>query len=130
MGYIDIAKGRVIEYDRELIEELEAVYGGSVGVALSYLTKPPKRYYFRVNVLRISPGDLLDEMRSLRYEVYVDEMFSEALWFPVRGPQKLSEEKCRVIVDKRTAESVMLGANVYAPGVIRFVDCTRPGDYV
>ncbi len=130
MDHTSTTKSIVIEYDSKLIKELKTVYGKSVNVALNYLTKPPERYYFRVNVLRISPGDLLDEMRSLGYEVYVDEMFSEALWFPVRGPQKLSEEKCQVIVDKRTAESVMLGANVYAPGVIRLVDCTRPGDYV
>ena len=119
--------GSVLDYDEGLVEELRRVYGASVCTALEALTRPPSQYYFRVNRLRVEPGELLDEMRGEGFEVYMDEFWEEALWIPVRGPRVLRDPGCRVVVDKRAAESVMLGAHVYAPGVVRFEDCAVPG---
>ncbi len=122
--------GRLLDYDEGVVSELRRVYGPALPAALSSLLEPPRRYYFRVNVLRVEPGQLLDEMREEGYEVYMDEVFEEALWIPVRGPAVLRDPGCRVVVDKRAAESVMLGAHVYAPGVVRVEDCARPGGEV
>ncbi|KSW11512.1 hypothetical protein CF15_01330 [Pyrodictium occultum] len=115
-------------YDEGLLGELERVYGRhGLPRLLEALAAPPSRYYFRVNTLRADPGELLDEMRKEGYPVHRDELLEEALWIPVEGPARLRDPGCRVVVDKRAAESVMLGAHVYAPGVVRLEDCARPG---
>ncbi len=117
-----------LNYDEGLIRELESVYGGrGLRVLLESLLSPPRRYYVRVNRLRAEPGELLDDMRSSGLRVYMDEFWEEALWLPVEGPRRLEDTGCQVVVDKRTAESVMMGANVYAPGVLRVEDCVRAG---
>jgi 16S rRNA (cytosine967-C5)-methyltransferase len=118
----------VFVYDERLLADLRRVYGRwGLPVLLESLSRPPVRYYFRVNRLRVEPGVLLDEMRDAGYEVYMDELWEEALWLPVRGPFPVRDLGCHIVVDKRTAESVMVGANVYAPGVVRVEDCARPG---
>lgn len=127
---MDSVSDKLLDYDEGVLSELRRVYGSSLKAALSSLLEPPRRYYFRVNVMHADPGSLLDEMRSEGYEVYMDEVFEEALWMPVRGPAVLRDPGCRVVVDKRAAESVMLGAHVYAPGVVRVEDCVRPGSEV
>ncbi|MET1101855.1 MAG: PUA domain-containing protein [Pyrodictiaceae archaeon] len=90
--------------------------------------KPPSRYYFRVNTLRIDPGSLLDELRGEGYTIFRDEEIEEALWAPIEGPFELPRDvDCKVVVDKRTAESVLLGANVYKPGIVAVDKCLKPG---
>jgi len=115
-------------YDELLLRELRQVYGWH-GLArfLEAVRRPPTRYYVRVNTLRADPGNLLDEMRAKGYRVFRDEYFDEALWFPVKGPNRLIDPGCYIVVDKKAAESIMMGAHVYAPGVRRIDDCVRPG---
>ncbi len=124
---IHVDVGRVLLYDNELLDELRRVYGHSLHVLLTALTAPPRRYYFRVNVLRREPGVVLDEMRAEGYRVYMDEHWGEALWLPVVGPQRIQLHDCMIVVDKRAAESVMMGANLYAPGVVKVENCVAPG---
>ncbi len=116
----------MFEYDEGLLNELREIYNDSISDVLESLTRPPPRYYVRVNVLRVSPDVVLDMLRGEGYSVYRDEYLSEALWFPVEGPNGLPEDvDCRVFVDKRTAESILLGANLYAPGVVEAEPCAR-----
>ena len=89
--------------------------------------RPPTRYYVRVNKLRIDPGELLDDMREAGLRVYRDEFFEEALWLPVKGPNRVRDTGCYIVVDKRAAESIMMGAHVYAPGVKKVDECVRAG---
>ncbi len=108
--------------------EVGRVYGGAVDSYAAGVCRPPRRYYFRVNVLRGEPGVVLDELRGLGLRVYRDEFMDEALWLPVEGPFRVpGDAPCRVLVDKYTAESVLLGADVYAPGVVGFDGDCRAG---
>jgi len=110
----------LLSYDEGVIKELRRVYSCSIETILQSLTQPPNRYYVRVNILRVDSSWLAERLREIGFEVYVDEFIDEALWFPVEGPQELDLDgiDCRIVVDKFTAESVYIGANVYAPGVI------------
>ncbi len=120
-----------LEYDEGLLAELERLTGGKGGLRslLSGICRPPPRLYIRVNTLRVEPGELLDRLRSRGLRVYRDEHLEEALWFPVEGPYRVPLVEKRVVVDKRTAESVLLGAHVYAPGVVS-AEGVRRGDEV
>jgi 16S rRNA (cytosine967-C5)-methyltransferase len=124
---IPVSRVSKLEYDKELLDELGRVYGKGLNALLMSLQMPPRRYYFRVNTLRVDPGVLLDDMRANGYRVYFDEFWEEALWLPVSGPNNVNDNGCRIVVDKRTAESVMMGANVYAPGVLYVDECVAPG---
>ncbi len=117
----------MISYDEQLLSDLRKVYSDKLGEFLSSLSRPPSRYYVRVNLLRTSREEVRRLLESDGVEVYYDELFEEALWIPVRGPVELEEPKCKVFVDKRTAESVMLGANVYAPGIVKLEKCADVG---
>ena len=120
-----------LEYDERLLDELRLLAGSlhSLYSLLSSICRPPPRLYIRVNTLRVEPGELLDRLRSRGLRVYRDEHLEEALWFPVEGPYRVPIVEKRVVVDKRTAESVLLGAHVYAPGVVS-AEGVRRGDEV
>ncbi len=105
-------------YDSKLIEALERVYGGEVIKFLEGLTKPPTRYYVRVNTMRASVEDVVKGLRSRSIDVYRDEFVDEAIYFPVRGPNEVPTATKYVIADKRASESVMMGSDLYVPGVL------------
>ena len=118
---------RQLSYDSGLLEELSRVYGSALPRALEALLEPPTRYYLRVNVLRASPERVLDSIREMGVRAYLDEVVEEALWLPVeRGEAPRDGWDCVIVVDKRAAESVLVGANVYGPGVVAVEgDCRR-----
>ncbi len=125
-------KLRWLDYDERLLDELRRVYGSALNVALRWLLRPPERYYVRTNTAKTGPGYVLDWLRSNGFEAYVDEVVKEAVWVPVKGPNRVrSGLPCRIFVDKKAAESIMLGANVYAPGVIDVEgSCSKGADAV
>ena len=125
---IDLNK--LFNYDSELIKCLSRIYGDRLRDFLTSILYPPKRYYIRVNVLKISPGELIDILRSKGFDVYRDEYIDEALYFKIQGPFNIPLVDKVVVVDKYTAESVYLGANVYAPGVVGISEGVRKGDEV
>ncbi len=97
--------------------DLEEVYGSYLNDFLESLKRPNPRLYLRVNTLKVSREELLERLPQFM----PDEDFPEAIYVPVEGPKKLEMRESYVVVDKRTAESVMLGANVYRPGVKKVV---------
>ena len=90
---------------------------------------PVRKYYVRINTFKTSAGELLDKLREKGLEVYSDLRIPDAVFFPVKGPFKIPIAKKSIIVDKFTAESVIQGADLYAPGVVRG-DNIKPGDEV
>lgn len=78
-----------------------------------------KRYYVRVNTLRTTPEEVKRRLAGRGFDVSQDEAITEALWVPVRGPFEVAMHPKKVMVEKFTAESVLQGANVYGPGIVR-----------
>ncbi|MEM3225923.1 MAG: RsmB/NOP family class I SAM-dependent RNA methyltransferase [Saccharolobus sp.] len=95
------------------MSDLKNVYGDYLKDFLDSLTKPNPRLYVRVNLLKTSVENILAKLPQFKQ----DEDFPEAIYANVKGPNAISIHENKVIVDKKTAESVMLGANVYRPGV-------------
>lgn len=119
-----------VEIDRALYAHLlEYMPDSEIDAMFRAIVKPPSRYYVRVNTVKISPGELAKRLSARGLEVYRDEHFEDALWMPVRGPFRIPSARKAVVVDKRAAESVMLGADLYAPGVVK-TDCVRQGEEV
>lgn len=102
----------------ELINALRKVYGNDIEGFLDSLSIPPSRYYVRVNTLRTTVEEVISRLRSRGIDAYRDENIPEAIYFPIRGPYDVPTSNKVVIADKRAAESVMLGADLYIPGVL------------
>lgn len=81
------------------------------------IKRPNSRFYLRVNTLKIHTEEILSSLTDFKR----DEDFPEAIYTEVKGPFKLEEYETKVVVDKKTAESAMLGANVYSPGIKKII---------
>ena len=105
------------------------VFGSEAEETLQALTFPVSEYFVRCNSNKISPDELKHRLKDRGVLVNQHPMIEEALGFPVEGPFDVPAYSRNIVVDKRTAESVLQGANVYAPGII---DCNsmREGDEV
>lgn len=109
--------GHHLYYDVGLAEVLDS-RAGPLCRLLDSLTKPAPRLYVRVNTYRVSVGEYLDLLRSYGFNFYVDEEVGEAIWAPVEGPFKINIYDKVVVVDKRAAESILMGSDLYTPGVL------------
>ena len=106
-----------LNYDDFVLEDLRKVYGSYLNEFLNSLLVPNSRLYVRVNTLKTSVDNVLKILDFLKR----DEDFEEALYVKLKGPNKIEEHETKVIVDKKTAESVMMGADVYKPGVKKII---------
>jgi len=117
------------KYSWDTLQELLRVYGSGLEEVLRALRSPGRRYFVRVNTLKTTPEDAKARLAKKGFQVSQHEAIPEALWVPIQGPFEVSTHPKKVMVEKFTAESVLQGANVYGPGVVR---CSklRVGDIV
>ncbi len=117
-GLIEIVRGIFI--DRELYKHLlEYFTDRELENMFVQVRRPTSRYYIRVNTRKIDPYELYLEMRRRGFKIHIDEHLREALWFEVEGPNRIPSARKIVVADKYAAESVYVGANLYAPGVVK-----------
>lgn len=105
-----------------VFHEISRVYGSMTEHLLRSLKKPPKRLYARVNTLKASRLEVLEMMKREGIEAYVDEYVDDAIYFEIEGPFDLFcdlDKDKYIVVDAKTAVSLMLGANLYRPGVVK-----------
>lgn len=108
-----------VRIDRELYNELlQYLSDKEIEEIMASIKRPPRRYYIRANTARISIDELIKRL-SRRFPVHRDEYLEEALWIPVEGPFEVPSAKKIVVAEKRAAESVYMGADLFAPGVLK-----------
>lgn len=117
------------ELDKKLENIFRRVYGGFFNKILESLYKPSMKLYARVNTMYISREELIKRLRSKGYEVYPDPYVEDAFYFNVKGPFEIDMLSKKIYVDKIGAEAIMIGANLYAPGITDY-DNFRKGDKV
>jgi len=104
------------------IEVMAEVFKGDLVRAIESLRRPGPRYFLRANTLKVSAGELAARLGSLGVPIYRHECLDEAIYMNVEGPLAIPDVGKRVVVDKYAAESVMQGAHVYAPAILK---CSR-----
>jgi 16S rRNA (cytosine967-C5)-methyltransferase len=109
---------RIYRFSSDVIKALKEVYQMDLEKVLQSLKTPGKKYYFRVNTLKADLNEVFKNLRSKGFQVEMDENIPEAFYVPVEGPFDIPIFNKHVVVDKFTAESVLQGAHVYAPGII------------
>lgn len=107
------------KFSEDTLRELLRVYGSELETVVRALRSAGKRYYVRSNALRTTPEEVIAKLSRRGFDVSHDDVIPEALWVPVQGPFEVPTHQKKVMVEKFTAESVLQGANVYAPGVVR-----------
>jgi 16S rRNA (cytosine967-C5)-methyltransferase len=95
---------------------IRSVYGEAADRVVKALSSPSSWYTVRVNTLKSSVDRVEENFRSLGFEVKILADLDVVL-VKVLGPFDVPELQKKMVVDKLTAEAVMVGANVYAPGV-------------
>jgi 16S rRNA (cytosine967-C5)-methyltransferase len=107
---------------------IRSVYREATNEVVEALSSPGSWYTVRVNTLRSSVERVEESLRSLGFEVRALADFDVVL-VKVLGPFDVPELQKKIVVDKMTAEAVMVGANVYAPGV-KSMEGVDKGDVV
>jgi len=104
-------------------------YGKRTERILAALKTPPGRFSIRVNLLKSRTEDVVDflEREGIKVELHKD--LDEVLFLKVKGPFKLPQVDKFVVADKKAAESVLMGAHLFAPGVLQAKGVLR-GDKV
>lgn len=121
---------RCFRYDEKLFEEMKNMYGDCLSSLFRALRTPGKRLYIRLNTLIKPAQEIYDTLRSRGLKVFKNKYLEEAIYFEVEGPFKIPVEDNIVIVNKKAAESVYLGAHVYAPGVLKVSKNLKKNSYV
>jgi len=105
-------------FSADVVKLTAEVYGSETPAVLESLTKPAGTYYVRCNTSKLSAEELLNRLQGRGLKVSQHPLVPEALGIQVEGPFEIPTADRRVVVDKHTAESVLQGANVYAPGIL------------
>jgi len=117
------------KFSEDTLRELLRVYGSELEAVVRALRSAGKQYFVRANTLKTTPEDARSKLAKKGFDISQHEVIPEALWVPIQGPFEVPTRPKKVMVEKFTAESVLQGANVYAPGVVK---CSklRVGDTV
>ena len=103
----------------DVVRLLEKIYGNDLEKVLRTLRTPGSNYYFRVNTLKTDPHQIVDRFRAKGFQVRMHSKIQEALYIPIEGPLEIPLFEKKVVADKFAAESVLQGAHLYAPGIVR-----------
>ncbi len=107
------------KFSEDTLRELQRVYCSELEAVIHALKSAGQRYFVRVNTLKTTPEEVAKKLGQRGFEVTQHEMIPEALSVPIQGPFEVTPCSKKVMVEKFTAESVLKGANVYAPGIVR-----------
>lgn len=105
-------------FSEDVVRLLRQVYGNETDKCLKLLPTTAELFFFRANTLRAGIEQVQQSLRRSGIESSTHPRISEAISTPTSGPFEIPTLNLRVVVDKFTAEAVLQGANVYAPGVL------------
>ncbi len=113
-------------YGEKILEELRSQF--PLQPLFEALKTPGKHLCLRVNTLKATPEEVMEELEEKGYKPY-QPYLPELVCVKVEGPFEVPKLEKFVIADKRAAESVMMGADLYAPGTLS-AEGLRPGEEV
>jgi len=116
-------------FSRDMALVLEGAYPGEGQALLQALRGPPTRYYVRANSIRSSAEEVVGALRGYGLNAERHAAVDEAIGIPVVEGPGLSPVNKEVVAEKEAAEAVMIGSNLYAPGVHK-CGGVRRGDFV
>lgn len=120
-----------LHYSADVIRRLGFFYGFSRSVKLiKALKRPPSHLSIRINTLKKKPEAVLDSLKSVKGVNVSSSVFEDVLCVEVEGPFEVPNVEYAIIAKDKSAEKVMLGANLYAPGIMRLEGEVKRGEKV
>lgn len=127
MNYKELSE--YYNFSEDALRLLYTVYKKDLVSVLNSLKEPSSRFYVRTNTLKITSHDLITKLKRKNLTFFVDPYFYDAIYTDVYVSEDLPLYEKKIIVDKQTAESILLGSDLFAPGVLR-IDKIRVNDNV
>ncbi|MHA1607715.1 MAG: RsmB/NOP family class I SAM-dependent RNA methyltransferase [Candidatus Freyarchaeota archaeon] len=125
---MDIARRH--NFPAEIVQLLSDAFGAERARRIIESLKVPVRFYtLRVNTATTTRSEVLKILEELNVKASPHPLIEEVVCIPVEGPFSIEPCEKKVVADKFACESVMLGADLYAPGVLR-AEKVRKGDRV
>jgi 16S rRNA (cytosine967-C5)-methyltransferase len=108
-----------IKFDIGLLERIHPFYI-NIEKFISSLKTPPRFLYIRINTIKVNIEAYKKILKEKGIDFIEDPDIPEAVGFEVKGPNILNDIKNikKVIADKKASESVMLGSDLFAPGIV------------
>jgi len=116
-------------FSRDMALVLEGAYPGEGQILLQALKRPPTRYYIRSNSIKSSAEQVVRALGEYGLHPERHAVVEDAISIPVEEGQELSGGNKKIVAEKEAAEAVMIGSNLYAPGVHK-CGGVRRGDFV
>lgn len=123
------AHSLVGKFSPDVILIVRELFGSEWERVLEALTRPAQTYFVRCNTHKTTSEELKTRLERRNMNITTCPAIPEALGIRIDGPFDFPERDQLIIVDKQTAESVLQGANVYAPGIL-ICGSVRVGDLV
>jgi 16S rRNA (cytosine967-C5)-methyltransferase len=115
-----------MDVEHGLFTELRRVYGSLTSRLIEKLKTPPRRLYVRVITSRITRSDVLKLLELEGVKAHADPYYEEAIYMEVEGPFNVEcESEKYIVVDEKTAVSLLLGSDLYRPGVVESMSFRR-----
>jgi len=93
-------------------------FGSNFEEVLMALTKPPKKYFLRVNTFKTDTKSLIKKLNEEGIEAKQDDIIEEAVYIEGYKENELNDYNKYVIAKLDAAESVATGADLYRAGVL------------
>lgn len=102
----------------ERLRFLEDLDGSNLAAYLAAISTPGSWYTVRANTLKATPAKILKQLRQNHEDWHFqgDNIVSEAIKVDVTGPHDIMIVEKAVEVDRFSAESISMGAPLFAPG--------------
>jgi 16S rRNA (cytosine967-C5)-methyltransferase len=110
------------EWLKKIFQE---TFGSNFEDVLLSLTKPPKKYYLRVNTTKISVKELIKRIQEEEIEVKQDEIIEEAVYIEGYKENELINHYKYVVAKLDAAESTAVGADLYRAGVLSIKNANK-----
>jgi len=118
-------------YSESIVARLAFFYGVFRAIRIiEALRRPPRNLAIRVNTMRTSPERIIDELKRAGIQAYPSRVYKDVIFVRIEGPFDVKKVDKRIVVKDKSAEGVMLGANLYAPGLLEVDETVDIGDEV
>lgn len=122
---------RALNYSADVIMRLSFFYGFERAINLiQALKKPPMYKSIRINTIKSDPKKVQEALHKIEGIEVTSSKLEEALLIKIQGPFEVSKTEKTIVAKDKSSEKVMLGSNLYRPGIKQIKSKIAKGDKV
>ncbi|MEM0198252.1 MAG: RsmB/NOP family class I SAM-dependent RNA methyltransferase [Fervidicoccaceae archaeon] len=114
---------------KNTLESVSSAYGISTKRLLCSLFQPMRKYFLRINRLKLSTDEAIEVLKLEGIQARKSGLLDEAIYIEVLPGDPIQPSEKIAVAEREAAERVMLGADLYLPGLKKLINA-RKGDEV